>query len=433
MYLVFFQIFIIPLPITSLISNSLGSNMSKGSPKITSSTTVPVKPLYAAEGDISSENGRKAKFWWDNEGPEPHAERKVEILKKYPEIRNLMKSEPLTKYTVAATVLLQFTIAYYIQDYSWTTFFIVAYVVGAIASQSLFLAIHELSHRLGSDSMAWNKVYQCMANLPVVVPFAMTFGPYHMEHHRYQGHDTIDTDIPTEIEGWIVSHTGNNYVLHCLMKALFLTFQLAFYAIRPMIVRPSTFHNAANTDPWFGPAYWFQIAVDVAVFFLLGWKSLLYLAVSTFFAGSIHPIAGHFIAEHYIFDDPANETYSYYGFLNIFTYNVGYHNEHHDFPNIPWTKLPEVRRIAAEYYDKMPQVKSWWGVIVRFIFDDSVTPFNRLKRPHRDTNAWDKLVLTQPAAAAAAVADATAGEADAPVAAKASGVTARKTKASIKA
>ena len=49
---------------------------------------------------------------------------------------------------------------------------------------------------------------------------------------------------------------------------------------------------------------------------------LTYLVMSSFWAGSLHPLGGHFIAEHYVWDNSQQETYSYYGWLNIFAYNV---------------------------------------------------------------------------------------------------------------
>jgi len=93
----------------------------------------------------------------------------------------------------------------------------------------------------------------------------------------------------------------------------------------------------------------------------------------------LHPVAGHFIAEHYVMNE-GQETYSYYGPLNWLCFNVGYHNEHHDFPFIAGTKLPQVRQIASEFYDNIPHYHSWTKVIYDYIVDENVGPFARVKR-----------------------------------------------------
>lgn len=110
------------------------------------------------------------------------------------------------------------------------------------------------------------------------------------------------------------------------------------------------------------------------------YKPLIYFIMSSFFAGSLHPCAGHFIAEHYLFDQWDQETWSYYGILNTVTYNVGYHNEHHDFPSIPWTRLPKLHELANEFYKDLPRHTSWCKVTFDFIFRTDVGLFSRVKR-----------------------------------------------------
>merc|ERR550514_789041 len=104
-----------------------------------------------------------------------------------------------------------------------------------------------------------------------------------------------------------------------------------------------------------------SLVYDALLYAVAGRGALGYLLVSTFLAGSIHPTAGHFLAEHYV-TTGETETYSYYGWLNVLAYNVGYHNEHHDFPMIPGRLLPKVREMAPEFYD-MPYYDSWIRVL----------------------------------------------------------------------
>ena len=80
------------------------------------------------------------------------------------------------------------------------------------------------------------------------------------------------------------------------------------------------------------------MAFNAAIFFLISPAALGYLFASFFFSVGAHPLGARWIQEHYVLF-PGQETNDYYGPLNRFQMNIGYHNEHHDFPSVPWNRL----------------------------------------------------------------------------------------------
>jgi len=313
-------------------------------------------------------------FYWTYTD-EPHATRRKEILAKYPEIKSLYGFDYKTKYIVTAWVLVQFTMAYLVRSAPWWTVILSAYCLGGFITHALVLAMHEISHNLAFAKPAYNRVLGVFANMATVVPHFSMFQKYHMEHHQYQGVDGIDVDVPTTWEGEFFTNT--------FLKFCWVILQPAFYALRPFFVKPKQpgFWEAVN---------WTAVALtDVLVFYTLGTKSLVYLAASIVLGSGLHPIAGHFIAEHYVFIK-GQETYSYYGPFNWICFNVGYHNEHHDFPRIPGCRLPQLRSIAPEYYNNLPSYNSWTKVIWDYITDPTVGPYSRVLRKHRSSRRSDE-------------------------------------------
>jgi sphingolipid 4-desaturase/C4-monooxygenase len=348
------------------------------SPPLSATAQKAVQPVVEQDQSSIHDQSTHDHFFWTYT-EEPHRTRRQAIIKAHPEVTKLCGPESLTKYLVLSVVLLQILCACLLSStpvLSWK-FLMTAYIVGATANQNLFLSIHEISHNLAFRSPSANRAMAIFANLPIGIPYSASFRPYHLTHHKSLGVDGLDADLPTSLEAIFLDSL--------LGKAFFCTFQILFYAIRPMFVYqiPLTKVHFANIV--------LQLAFDACLVRAFGLNALIYLIMSSFLAGSLHPCAAHFIAEHYVFDapqlaskQPSNvpipETYSYYGALNLLTYNVGYHNEHHDFPAVPWSRLPSLHKIAKEFYEPLPQHKSWTMVLWNFILDKQVGLWCRVKR-----------------------------------------------------
>lgn len=325
-----------------------------------------------AEKEVKQATNEKEFQWSPTD--EPHVSRRKLILsdpERKKKIQALYGHCPLTKWKVLAMVSLQLTIAYLLQKSEWKYITIVAWTIGGAMNHSLSLAVHELSHNLGAGGKNMkvrtmkNRALAIFANFAQGVPSAATFKRYHLEHHTYQGIDGIDSDIPTDFERKMFRGP--------ILKAIWVFCQPLAYGLRPLFVRPKPMQLGEFIN------LFAVVLVDMAIIHSLGIRAFGYLALSTFLGMGWHPVAGHFIAEHYTFIR-GQETYSYYGPLNWLSFNVGYHNEHHDFPMIPGSRLPQVRAIAPEFYNTLPYHTSWMKVIWDFTFLSDIGTHSRTKR-----------------------------------------------------
>jgi sphingolipid delta-4 desaturase len=313
----------------------------------------------------------KKEFTWVGTD-EPHFSRRKAILAKYPEIKELYGPDIKLFPVVLTLVTIQLFFAANQSVFTTWQWWLAVYVVGGTINHSLSLACHELAHNLCFHDTVWNELLAMVANFAQGLPSCITFKKYHLEHHYYQGVDQIDVDIPSDIEGKFFDNTPK--------KVVWALLQPFFYALRPLVVKP----KPANTMEIVN---WIVVVLfNITFGSMFGGKAILYNIVSTLIGMGIHPAAGHFIAEHYEFVK-LQETYSYYGPLNLLSFNVGYHNEHHDFPKVAGINLPKVRAIASEFYEDLSFHESWIKVIWDYITLPNVGPFSRIKRDTHEHRA----------------------------------------------
>lgn len=308
-------------------------------------------------------------FTWSQE-PNPHHVRVRQILKQHPEMKELIGKNPYTIFMIIGLVSAQVAISYFVSDVSWWLVFLAAYAVGAFISHALWVMIHEASHGLIFRGKVPNLMAGILANLPHIFASSVSFQRYHLKHHAHQGEHDLDADLPDFWEAKLVSNNPFNKMLWFL---LFPVFQ---------VTRTARL-NIDLFDRWILLNWIIQISFNVALFVFLGPKAFVFMLASFFFSVGLHPLGARWIQEHYLTLDPIQETYSYYGPLNKVAFNVGFHNEHHDFPSIPWNKLPQIKSKAPAYYDTLLSHQSWTKLFFSFIFNPKLSLYSRVLRKEK--------------------------------------------------
>jgi sphingolipid delta-4 desaturase len=300
----------------------------------------------------------------------PHPGRARQILAAHPEIRQLIgRRNPWTFAIIAGCVLLQVALAYFLRDARWVHILAVAYLVGAFASHTLFVCLHDAIHHLIFKTRRANLWAAVACNLPTVLPTALTFRHYHLKHHSHLGVPEMDADVPSRWEAKLIGS-------YSLGKSLWLFFFPVFQALRTIRLR-----DVKAYDRWTYTNIAVQIAFTGLIWGFMGERALGYLFASFWFSVGLHPLGARWVQEHWLTLDEHQETNSYYGPLNWVNLNIGYHNEHHDFPAVPWNLLPEIKRMAPEFYDTLYTHRSLTEVFFRFIFEQEINLWARMTRP----------------------------------------------------
>jgi len=244
----------------------------------------------------------------------------------------------------------------------------VAYLAGAVLNHALYVLMHEATHNLIFATPVLNKLAGLGCDFALIIPSAMSFRKYHLLHHQHLNKITMDPDVVSHFEGRLIGHGP-------LRKSLWLALLSVSQALRPLKVPGQSF-----VDLWAVTNIALQLGVSYWLWWYVGWGGLMYLLLSTFFALGLHPLGGRWIQEHYHIMGKQQETYSYYGPLNWVMFNMGFHNEHHDFPMVAWSRLPQLYRMAPEFYRTLFAYQSYTRLVLKFIFDKEISAFSRWVR-----------------------------------------------------
>ena len=170
--------------------------------------------------------------------------------------------------------------------------------------------MHDCSHNMVFKGRVANIFAGMLCDLPNAFPSSVGFRKYHLKHHAFQGHYDLDADLPSR---WEAALIGNGFI----GKAFWLLMFPIFQGLRPPRLKEIKF---ASKWVWINLA--FILAFDLVIIYFIGWGAIAYFVASFFFSVGLHPVGARWIQEHYLVAPP-QETYSYYGPMNIVAFNVG--------------------------------------------------------------------------------------------------------------
>jgi sphingolipid delta-4 desaturase len=327
-----------------------------------------------------------------------HKRRRHEMLQAHPEIAALFGPTALTHALAVGALVVHVALAVACSRLPLVWTVLAAYGAGAWFSGVLGSAAHEYGHRLvrGPRWLAW--FMSRLTTAMTALPFSSFFYHLHWGHHHSQGSQkTNEWGEFVDNEGWkrftflTLPATGRPSIARSAQR---------FVRSQWQILSSTFLTTAVTTGAALGAVAWRglrreairpvlrDVAIDSALrlttfaclFAVAGWHALVYVWCSDLFLRGLlaHPYLAWWASQHHMggFFSP-NEyvaTGGVYGSVyNLLNTNGAKHCEHHDFPQVPWHRLPSITRIAPEFYRHVSPERTWSNVVWNYYWRTDLT------------------------------------------------------------
>ncbi len=205
---------------------------------------------------------------------------------------------------------------------------------------------HDAVHGVVFKSKAASYWLGLLCWLPTGMAYTI-YGNYHLHHHRI-------TNTYPDVDNFVVTdYTKNPFLAKVLLLAVY-SFAYPIYFLFQM------FRYTKRLSTWKKIRMNLELAltfslIGLAIHFLPG-PVFFFLYGLPFILGSVLASTTSMV-EHFGIDASDDDAYSSRTYatrmpiLNFVWNNLGYHNEHHKYPGIPWYNLKTFHEAAFPYYD----------------------------------------------------------------------------------
>lgn len=313
-----------------------------------------------------------------------HLQMRKDALAAHPQLRALAGPDWRTVLALPVLLGLHWSVAAAVSQSNLLVVFLAAFLVGQFVIHAAGALVHETAHRLIFRGERAKLAFD-LGLETILGSFAkqLTYQHEHLSsHHPYIGdyerdyeHEDLCAFKAREmlIEGRPRLQrvlTIATLVVHLLPFGFIISdeiFPRLYQRLTGRVAKDRQRHIQATSAPVWQKRLFigWSLAVNALLFWMFGFYGWLYhnWALSIFLGKCGISNLGQSLSEH-PGDNDQVPTRSTYGWINRFLFNTGYHNEHHTFPNVAWSRLPRLTAEAPEVFNSRAErsyLGYWWA------------------------------------------------------------------------